>query len=161
MIARNHIMFGVASWVLARPYIYGDQKDWFPLYLEVVLVGVGSLLPDIDHPSSRAGKFVPFISYPVSAFFGHRGVTHSLIAVVACVYGLFWASGDLPLWGLYLVWGYMSHLLGDYVFGTSGLPLTWPAKRRFVSPINFSVNGVIENVMCIAMFCYSIYFVMM
>lgn len=157
MIARNHIMFGVASWVLARPHIYDDSHQWLPIYLEVVLVSVGSLLPDIDHPQSRAGRFVPFISYPVSAFLGHRGLTHSAIAVVACLYGLTWLSSTAPSWALYLMWGYISHLVGDYLFGSSGLPLTWPLKKRFVCPINFAVDGIVENIFAVSLFSYAAY----
>ncbi|VEB43121.1 Inner membrane protein ydjM [Chromobacterium violaceum] len=56
----------------------------------------GSLLPDIDHPKSWLGRRIPFLSRPISYLFGHRGITHSLLAVV----GVFYASAAcLHDWG--------------------------------------------------------------
>jgi len=43
---------------------------------------IGSYMPDIDHPKSAFGSRVLPLSLPISAIFGHRGITHSLIAVV-------------------------------------------------------------------------------
>jgi len=69
------------------------------------------------------------ISIIVSAFFGHRGATHSLIfaagatfiATVICVY-----SGVTWWYGLLFGWGWLSHLLADATT-EMGLPsLLWP-----------------------------------
>jgi inner membrane protein len=96
------------------------------------LLGVaGALLPDIDHPGSWIGRRVPFVSWPLALAFGHRGVTHSLLAVLACL-------AALPLAGvapaaLPVALGYLSHLLADYCT-PAGVPFLWPSPRVFRSP---------------------------
>jgi hypothetical protein len=69
------------------------------------------------------------------ANFGHRGITHSLLA-----FGLLVALGELPLFpwhwlhlGLLIGWGYASHLVAD-ALTKQGVPLLWPLDRRFGFP---------------------------
>lgn len=69
------------------------------------------------------------------ANFGHRGITHSLLAL-----GLTVALGELPFlpwhWlhlGFLIGWGYASHLLAD-ALTKQGIPLLWPLDRRFGFP---------------------------
>lgn len=101
--------------------------------IPLALVSIGSLLPDIDHPKSAFGRMVPFLSYPISAVFGHRGITHSLLAIGAIAIVL-WIYG-LNLWFVPpLAVGYMSHLLADVV-SNSGAPLLWPDKKKISYPI--------------------------
>ena len=45
-------------------------------------LGVGSLLPDIDHPSSYLGKRHKMVSGVTNKAFGHRGITHSLLGFI-------------------------------------------------------------------------------
>lgn len=40
-----------------------------------------TLLPDLDHPNSLLGRCLPWSSGPLFRLFGHRGFTHSLLAV--------------------------------------------------------------------------------
>lgn len=69
------------------------------------------------------------------ANFGHRGITHSLLAL-----GLLVALGELPVFpwhwlhlGFLIGWGYASHLLAD-ALTKQGVPLLWPLDRRFGFP---------------------------
>jgi len=69
------------------------------------------------------------------ANFGHRGVTHSMLAL-----GLLVALGELPLFpwhwlhlGFLIGWGYASHLVAD-ALTKQGVPLLWPLDRRFGFP---------------------------
>ena len=101
----------------------------------------GSLLPDLDHPRSTMGKCVPFISYPISGFFGHRGITHSLLAVVGLCWVLkhyvFAQEGTTLFFVLIvfpLVLGYLSHLIAD-VFSYAGVPLFYPLRIKVSIPI--------------------------
>ncbi len=73
MLAINHTTSATAtvigvSLLLNKPF-------WLPLILFVI---VGSLLPDIDHSNSQISKKIPIIAKLLK----HRGVTHSLLAVV-------------------------------------------------------------------------------
>lgn len=69
------------------------------------------------------------------ANFGHRGVTHSLLAL-----GLLIALGELPFFpwhwlhlGLLIGWGYASHLVAD-ALTKQGVPFLWPLDRHFGFP---------------------------
>lgn len=136
MMASTHVAFGLTCWSA-----YAQVKG-IPFQPESLMIaGVASLLPDLDHPKSAFGRVVPFLSYPISAIFGHRGITHSLFAVVAgiaalLVYGYqLWFIAPLTI-------GYLSHLAGD-LFTNSGVPLFWPKKDKVAFPI-FSTGGVTE-----------------
>ena len=81
------------------------------------------------------GRRVRLISLPFSALFGHRGMTHSLVAVgmVAGLLGLVTHSGVLAgvSWIVApLSVGYLSHLLGD-AFTPGGVPLFWPKPKTY------------------------------
>lgn len=117
----------------------------------------GALLPDVDHPKSWLGRRIPFISGPIAAVFGHRGITHSLLAVVGLVLWLRHGLAQWHLvdtgWGLVavgVVAGYLSHILGDFVTH-GGVPLLWPIKRRFSSPLTFLTGGVFERLLAVAL----------
>lgn len=125
--------------------------------LEAVLLLMGStggaLLPDLDHPKSWLGRRLPFISVPIAAVFGHRGITHSLLAVAGLALLLRHGLAQWHLvstwWGLAalgMVAGYLSHILGDFVTH-GGVPLLWPVKRRFSSPLTFLTGGVFERLL--------------
>ncbi|STI17542.1 putative membrane-bound metal-dependent hydrolase [Escherichia coli] len=56
------------------------QGDWWHIVPSAILT---CLLPDIDHPKSFLGQRLKWISKPIARAFGHRGFTHSLLAVFA------------------------------------------------------------------------------
>ncbi len=64
----------------------------------------------------------------ISAVVGHRGVTHSLLAVAAML--LFLAEKGAGSIAAPLAVGYLSHLAADGLT-PSGVPLLWPIKYRF------------------------------
>lgn len=122
MMAMSHVVIGGSAWGLAVATGVGTHDP-----RAFALAIFGSLLPDIDHPKSWLGRKVPFLSVPISALFGHRGITHSLLAIS------FWlfVMTTQPGWmGLPLALGYLSHLLADSLT-PAGVPLLWPVKKRF------------------------------
>jgi inner membrane protein len=64
---------------------------------------------------------------------GHRGFTHSILAVIAC--GLLLHRQGLGR-GIAdpLIVGYLSHLAADFLT-SSGLRLAWPLRRRYALPL--------------------------
>ena len=129
MMAGSHVVVGMAAWLWAAPHLGLASGD--PVAL--ALATAGSLLPDIDHPQSWVGRRIRVISRPLAAVIGHRGFTHSILAVAACVlllrrHGLSRTIVD-PL-----VVGYLSHLVAD-LLTSSGLRLAWPLQRRFAIPL--------------------------
>lgn len=151
MMAKTHITFGMGCWI-GYATLRGLPLEPLPL----ALVSIGSLLPDIDHPKSKFGRLVPFLSYPISGIFGHRGITHSLFAVAA-------AAAALYLYGLKtwfvapLAVGYISHLVGD-VLTNSGAPLLWPRKDKVSIPL-FNTKGMVEHLFLLALATFVIWMV--
>lgn len=121
---------------------------------------VGAMLPDIDHPKSAFGRRILPVSTIISALFGHRGITHSLLAVIL-VAALSWLAFRHLSWHpgysvpvvLGISAGYLSHLLGDWMTN-SGIPFLWPIKRRFVSPIRLFTGGPSEYLLCFGMYAW-------
>ena len=93
-------------------------------------LALGALLPDIDTSRSRVGRLAGPLSIRLERRFGHRTLTHSLLALV----GLAALTSPLllihkSLW-IALLAGYASHLLLDTA-NVSGVPLLWPLRLRF------------------------------
>lgn len=141
MMAGSHIAVGAALWAVTARLSGLDAID--PPSLAAA--ALGSLLPDIDHPQSWAGRKVPFISIPLSLLLGHRGLTHSALAVLACavlltIMGTGWLAAPVVV-------GYLSHLLADGLT-PSGVPLLWPNKRRF--SLNLCRTGSLTEIAIVA-----------
>ena len=130
MTAPTHSAFGL---LLASVIFSFFSQPLFKTPMGMGLVILGSLLPDIDHPGSSVGRVLFFISKPVERRWGHRTVTHSLLALasvaVATVILFFYSS----LYYFSLLIGYLSHLLID-ASNKSGTPLFWPSKAVCVFP---------------------------
>lgn len=141
MMAGSHIAVGAALWAGIARLSGLDAVD--PQSLAAA--ALGALLPDIDHPQSWAGRKVRFISIPLSLLVGHRGITHSALAVVAgatllAIMGTGWLAAPVVV-------GYLSHLLADSLT-PSGVPLLWPNKRRFT--FNLCRTGSLTEIAIVA-----------
>jgi inner membrane protein len=129
MMAGSHVALGAAAWLVASPHLgLGAAEP-----AGIALAAIGSLLPDIDHPKSWVGSRLRPISLAISAVFGHRGVTHSALALIACAWTLL--RGGAPLWAADAVAvGYASHLAAD-LLTPNGLRLAWPLRRTWALPL--------------------------
>jgi inner membrane protein len=141
MMAGSHIAVGAALWAVTARLSGLDVID--PQSLAAA--ALGSLLPDIDHPQSWAGRKMRVISIPLSLLLGHRGLTHSALAVLACavlltIMGTGWLAAPVVV-------GYLSHLLADGLT-PSGVPLLWPNKRRFT--LNLCRTGSLTEIAIVA-----------
>jgi inner membrane protein len=129
MMAGSHVAVGVAAWAWAAPHLGLPALDPVALALTIG----GALLPDIDHPKSWVGRRARLISHPLAALIGHRGFTHSILAVITCGLLLRWRGLGRAVVDP-LVVGYLSHLAAD-LLTSSGLRLAWPLRRRFAIPL--------------------------
>lgn len=132
MLWRTHLLTGLAAgYLVAGP-------DPFML----AAAGVASLLPDIDHPGSKAGSKIPIIPTVTRIAFGHRGMLHSLLAAVAVGLGGALVGGHAL--GMAVFAGYLAHLVGD-MLTPSGVPLLWPLPLRLRVPLLVQTGGIIER----------------
>src|ERR1700733_9925010 len=86
VMAGSHVVVGIAAWTWVAPHLGLPPLD--PRAL--ALTTIGALLPDIDHPASWVGRRLRVISRLLAALIGHRGVTYSVMAVLACLLLLRW-----------------------------------------------------------------------
>lgn len=162
MTAEGHIIFAIASAIFAKraeltPVL--ASADWWHLAPAALLT---CLLPDIDHPKSLLGQRLKWISQPIARAFGHRGFTHSLLAVAVSLW-LFqinvpadWLLPADVLQGMTL--GYLSHIVAD-MLTPAGVPLLWPIRMRFRFPLLNSQKGnQLERVLCLALVGYALWF---
>lgn len=82
-------------------------------FLFVFLVTIFSSLPDIDHPKSKIGRKLFFLSIPISFVFKHRGFFHSIFPALILFFVLNYFN--MNFLALAVAVGYISHLLGDAV----------------------------------------------
>lgn len=151
MTAQGHLLFSVTCTLLAHRLQLTPALADASLWLLVPVALASALLPDLDHPNSLLGRRLPWISGPLSRLFGHRGFTHSLLAVGAGIWGLgqFQPPGALAeVVKDGLIIGYLSHLLGDWLT-PAGIPLFWPLRRRYRLPfLPLKSGGAFEMGFC-------------
>ena len=129
MMAGSHVVLSVAAWMVVAPHLGLPAAS--PASLAVAVAG--GLLPDIDHPNSWVGRRVRPVSSMLAALFGHRGMTHSALAVVGCLWLALHGLG--PRWAAVpLAIGYASHLAGD-LLTARGLRLAWPLRGTWALPL--------------------------
>lgn len=150
MMATTHLAFGVTTALGLSHLGWLDASA-----LVFAAAGLGSLLPDIDHPGSVVGRRVKLVSIPVSLIFGHRGITHSLIAVVVMSAAIAWQVGSQS-WIVALAIGYLTHLVGDWLT-PSGVLFLWPSRRKFASPVGFKTNSMTEMTCLMVMMAVDLY----
>jgi inner membrane protein len=129
MVARSHVLIGLAGWLVAAPGLHLPPLD----AVSLGLAAGGALLPDLDHPKSWVGRRTRPLSTLLAAVLGHRGLTHSALAVFALAALLAHAGSRRGVvWPV--VVGYMSHLAAD-LLTARGLRLAWPLRRHWGVPL--------------------------
>jgi len=161
MTAEGHLIFAIASAIFAKraeltPVL--ASADWWHIIPAALLT---CLLPDIDHPKSLLGQRLKWLSQPIARAFGHRGFTHSLLAVaggVALLQMKLPAGWIIPADAFQgMVLGYLSHIVAD-MLTPAGVPLLWPCRWRFRLPILVPQKGnQLERVLCMALFAYAVW----
>lgn len=161
MTAEGHLIFPVACAIFAKKAELTPalaHGDWWHIIPGALLT---CLWPDIDHPKSVLGQRLKWLSSPIARMFGHRGFTHSLLAVIG---GVFLLNCEMPSYlGIpvdamhAMVIGYLSHLLAD-MLTPAGVPLLWPIRWRFRLPILNSQKGnQLERILCMSLVGYALY----
>jgi len=104
MMFKTHLAFGFLTALFAVQYLHPFNQI---LFLAIILFS--SIFPDIDHPKSKLGKYIPFNSI----LFEHRGFFHSFLVLplISLLLVLFSKVG----YAIPIIIGYSSHLVSDAV----------------------------------------------
>lgn len=102
---------------------WDGQRYPFELALMGMAFTLGSLLPDVDEPTSTIGRYVPF----VGAVLPHRTFTHTAWAVMGLV-GLTWWSASPYVAALTV--GYFGHIFQD-AFSKQGICWLYPVIGKY------------------------------
>lgn len=122
MNGKTHLVIGVAVGMATA------QAMNIPLQIGAAMGAVAALLPDIDHPQSYITSFIPFGFLVAKVIGGHRGITHSLVALAIGALAARPLVSDEYL--LIFVAAYLSHLMAD-MCTADGVPLLLPIGFRF------------------------------
>ena len=135
----------------------GPEPAGLVLVLGVAVVG--GWLPDIDSDMSQIRQATGTTTRTIlgrvfgwgirAATGGHRGATHSLLALAAMVALVL----VLPVWlGWPLALGYASHLLADQIT-PAGLPLLWPLpdRVRLPRPLTIRTGSMFEYLFAVGL----------
>ncbi|MBI4148900.1 metal-dependent hydrolase [Candidatus Woesearchaeota archaeon] len=137
MLFSTHIVFGVFLGSLVFP-----GNLWM-----IAVAAFASLLPDVDHPDAKAGRYMP-----LSFLFEHRGFFHS-IAALAMMSGI--GLAFFPGYTAAIAIGYGSHILGD-ALSRKGIMPFHPFSRMRIHGF-FRVGGLVEHLLAAAFLIADIY----
>ena len=142
MNAKQHLNFAIYSTLtLTTGYIIGKNIESIELNDVIIVcvgVGVGSLLPDIDHPKSIMGHIIP-LHYlhklcsnwkwykKSNRIWKHGGITHTIL-INTWIFILGYYIESLLIAGIGI--GYMTHLYADHVTGNKLPMVWWPINKR-------------------------------
>jgi len=118
MLFRTHLALGFLVGLIALKIFNPSNTIFF-----FILVLIGSVLPDIDHPKSKIGKKVKIIGF----LFEHRGFFHSILFLIL-IYFISVTFLRNNYFILPLIIGYSSHLFID-CFNHKGIMPLHPLSR--------------------------------
>ncbi|ALC82907.1 MULTISPECIES: metal-dependent hydrolase [Bacillus] len=150
MTGKTHITGGIAAGAALSAMTHYDP------ILTAVAGAAGGLLPDICHSGSKIGSRLPLLSKIISAIFGHRTFTHSLLfLLIAAVFLSHYVSND-PI-RLGILAGMISHLLLDAAT-RSGIKLFYPFKLTIRFPVTTKTGSKAEHAILAILTVAAIYF---
>jgi inner membrane protein len=138
MLFKTHILFAFLFALLGIQIFHPSNQILF-----LLLALFGGLLPDIDHPKSKIGKYFKHFN-----LFEHRGFMHSFLVLPLIAAILFFVF-NLPQFALPIIVGYISHLLSDLITKEGIMPLHPLTRFRLHGFIK--TGGLIEVIIFLAL----------
>ena len=145
---------------MVRNLFVGNRLKWMALYCALMTGAMlGSLLPDIDHPSSTLGSKMKLLAYIIGAVFGHRGGTHAPL-VHTVFFAIFMIIGKVFIPGfaglvfvqfiIGVACGVISHLILDGLT-VAGIPALDPLspRRLKLARLKTGKHDIVGIVLCI------------
>lgn len=167
---RAHEIGGVCAATIAGAVCYKhDMIGQNILFICVPLIFggyTGGLLPDIDKTGTKMGKKFRLLSTLIAHLFGHRGATHSLLALL--IVGLLFFIPVIYLDGLLkfiylqfefgLLVGYLSHLILDSST-KMGVPFLYPfiKKKYNISHLTTGKDDFLVSCIAVSLAAVTLY----
>ncbi len=145
MKGRNHAALGMTAGASAGIALYG--AGFLPCFFGCCM---GELFPDLDLPTSSAGKVFHPISVVFNKLFGHRGFLHSPMfgLIIAGISYFFIHETIAQRFFVGFSIGYFLHLFQDS-FTKGGIRWFFPAKKRITlfpiksgNPLEYIITGI-------------------
>ncbi len=150
MMFKTHLAFGFLVGLLSLKVLDTNHPILF-----ILLVTLFSSLPDIDHPKSKIGRKLFFISWPISLVFKHRGFFHSIFPPLILFFVLNYFNFNFLAVALAI--GYLSHLIGDSIT-KEGINFLHPiSKFRIQGPIR--TGAFLEKILFIIIIFLDVVFI--
>ena len=151
MIYTTHLLFAFLVISGLSSYFH-----FHPSAESVVVILLGSLAPDLDHPSSYINRR-SWRLFSLSALTDHRGWTHSLLGGVVLTFVFFLIARSSTYASFYFIFflGYVSHLFLDSL-NPSGVAWFWPRKKRYGIGI-VKTGSMGESVIQVVLFCFVLF----
>lgn len=130
MLTPTHLIFSQAAFFTAC-----IATSHAPTPAESLVAAAGALIADLDKRPSYVGRLVVPLAGWIEHHFGHRTVTHSLLAQLV-VGLLLWPLLPFGVW-LALLAGWVSHSLADMMTPSGWF---WPARVRCILPGNHELR---------------------
>lgn len=168
---KAHKVAGVCAGAITATLLYHNdiQSGNGLIAIAPIIAGgyIGGLLPDIDHPGSKVGRALYPIAWVVNKLFGHRGATHSLLALfltsVLFILPSLMLSGFVGFlytqFAIGIAAGFLSHLILDMTT-KSGIPILYPfVSRSFrIARLTTGKHDMLVSFIAIAFTVTTIYF---
>ena len=119
------------------------MKDTLGLW-GIVMTGLGSLLPDLDHPSSMLGRRISGASI---LGLKHRGWMHSLVGLV--IFATISAAIN-PKFVSAITLGYFLHLLAD-TLNPSGIAWFYPFSKKRIHIVGIPSGSPLEYILIVGL----------
>ncbi len=143
MLFYTHLLLGVLFFIISKPFFSGSHEIAF-----LLLVLLGSILPDIDESKSKINQWFGAGGKIACLFSQHRGIFHSLIFTVFLFLLISFFTQTYYAYALAV--GYLSHLIGD-TFTPMGIQFLYPfSKFKLSGPIK--VGGLGEMFILLSLF---------
>jgi inner membrane protein len=127
MRVTTHLLF---TFILL--FFYFDHFTLASPLVFIIIALITTLIVDIDHPHSTAGKYLRPFSDILQWVLGHRGLLHSLLVPICIFLILRFFNYTEPAIAILL--GYTSHIIMD-ILTPSGIRIFYPLKYKIRGPI--------------------------
>lgn len=139
MRGKAHLATGLIAGLVAAISTVSATTQIAESIALTVAAAVGSLIPDMDLPTSTVGKKLKPISWTVNKMFGHRTITHAPIWLIPLIilyikFPTLITSENAAIWQQALlgyIVGFTCHLMGD-ILTKGGIPFFYPFSKKRV-----------------------------